>query len=108
MFNLEQVFKKLVDVWRMLLKNRTDGFDFSVNRCKRLNGLGLHSLVLSKASQKIIAIKAEKWSDSAHRFLKLCADSGNAEACFTLGMVSVFVLLFLFIRLSIYAQTQLL
>lgn len=60
--------------------------------CKRLNGLGLHSLVLSKASQKILAIKAEKWSDSAHRFLKLCADSGNAEACFTLGMIRFYCL----------------
>lgn len=60
--------------------------------CKRLNGLGLHSLVLSKASQKILAIKAEKWSDSAHRFLKLCADSGNAEACYTLGMIRFYCL----------------
>ncbi|KAJ6393162.1 hypothetical protein OIU77_022610 [Salix suchowensis] len=53
--------------------------------CKRLNGLGLHSQVLSKASPKSFVIKAKKWSDSAHRFLKLCADAGNAEACYTLG-----------------------
>uniref|UniRef100_A0A2P2L240 MYND-type domain-containing protein n=2 Tax=Rhizophora mucronata TaxID=61149 RepID=A0A2P2L240_RHIMU len=55
--------------------------------CKRLNGIGLHSLVLSKASQKTFAIKAKNWSESAHRFLKLCAAAGNVEACYTLGMI---------------------
>lgn len=60
-------------------------------RCKRLNGLGLHSMVLSKASQKTFSIKAKNWSESAHRFLKQCADSGNVEACYTLGMVSIYL-----------------
>ncbi|KAJ7010074.1 hypothetical protein D5086_000515 [Populus alba] len=60
--------------------------------CRRLNGLGLHSLVLSKASPKSFAIKANNWSDSAHRFLKLCADAGNAEACYTLGMIRFYCL----------------
>ncbi|CAA2975921.1 F-box protein At1g67340 [Olea europaea var. sylvestris] len=60
--------------------------------CKRLNGLGLHSLVLSKASQKMLAVKAKNWSESAHRFLKFCADSGNAEACYTLGMIRFYCL----------------
>ncbi|CAK7336158.1 unnamed protein product [Dovyalis caffra] len=60
--------------------------------CKRLNGLGLHSLILSKASPKTFAIKAKNWSDSAHRFLKLCADAGNAEACYTLGMIRFYCL----------------
>ncbi|XP_051122679.1 F-box protein At1g67340-like [Andrographis paniculata] len=55
--------------------------------CKRLNGLGLNSLVLSKASRKMVAVKAKNWSESAHRFLKLCADAGNAEASYTLGMI---------------------
>ncbi|KAH6768977.1 HCP-like superfamily protein with MYND-type zinc finger [Perilla frutescens var. frutescens] len=60
--------------------------------CKRLNGLGLHSLVLSKASHKMLAVKANNWSESAHRFLKLCADSGNVEACYTLGMIRFYCL----------------
>lgn len=60
--------------------------------CKRLNGLGLHSLVLSKASPKTFAVKAKNWSDSAHRFLKLFADAGNVEACYTLGMIRFYCL----------------
>ncbi|XP_065875298.1 F-box protein At1g67340 [Euphorbia lathyris] len=60
--------------------------------CKRLNGLGLNSLVLSKASQKIFQIQAKNWSDSAHRFLKQCADAGNVEACYTLGMIRFYCL----------------
>ncbi|KAL8161717.1 hypothetical protein V2J09_013206 [Rumex salicifolius] len=54
--------------------------------CKRFNGLGLHSMVLAKASPRVFAVKAKNWSDSAHRFLKLCAEAGNVEACYTLGM----------------------
>ncbi|KAK2636792.1 hypothetical protein Ddye_031584 [Dipteronia dyeriana] len=60
--------------------------------CKRLNGLAQNSLVLSKACQKTFAIKANNWSDSAHRFLKLCADAGNVEACYTLGMIRFYCL----------------
>ncbi|XP_060214189.1 F-box protein At1g67340 [Lycium barbarum] len=60
--------------------------------CKRLNGLGHNSLVLSKASQKMLAIKAQNWSESAHRFLKQCADAGNVEACYTLGMIRFYCL----------------
>ncbi|RDY11847.1 F-box protein, partial [Mucuna pruriens] len=60
--------------------------------CKRLNSLGLHSLVLSKASHKTFSVKAKNWCDSAHRFLKLCADAGNVEACYTLGMIRFYCL----------------
>lgn len=60
--------------------------------CKRLNGLGLHSLVLSKVSPKTFAVKAKNWSESAHRFLKQCADAGNVEACYTLGMIRFYCL----------------
>lgn len=60
--------------------------------CKRMNGLALNSLVLSKASKKTFAIKANNWSESAHRFLKLCADAGNVEACYTLGMIRFYCL----------------
>ncbi|CAL5338143.1 hypothetical protein CsSME_00021620 [Camellia sinensis var. sinensis] len=60
--------------------------------CKRLNALGLHSMVLSKASTKMLAVKAKNWSESAHRFLKQCAESGNVEACYTLGMIRFYCL----------------
>ncbi|PON50665.1 Eukaryotic elongation factor 2 kinase [Parasponia andersonii] len=60
--------------------------------CKRLNGLGLHSMVLSKASQKTFSVKASNWSESTHRFLKQCSDAGNVEACYTLGMIRFYCL----------------
>ncbi|PPS19664.1 hypothetical protein GOBAR_AA00909 [Gossypium barbadense] len=60
--------------------------------CKRLNSFALQPLVLSKASSKLLAIKAENWSESAHRFLKCCADAGNVEACYTLGMIRFYCL----------------
>lgn len=62
--------------------------------CKRLNGLGLNSLVLFKASKRLLALKARNWSESAHRFLKLCADTGNIEACYILGMIRFYCLQF--------------
>lgn len=55
--------------------------------CKRLNGLGLQPVVLSKACHKMLAIKAKNWSESAHRFLVRCVGSGSVEACFILGMI---------------------
>ncbi|KAK9117552.1 hypothetical protein Sjap_016499 [Stephania japonica] len=60
--------------------------------CKRLNGLALHPLVLSKASPKALAVRPKSWSDSAHRFLKLCVDAGNIEASYTLGMIRFYCL----------------
>ncbi|KAB2045665.1 hypothetical protein ERO13_D01G147600v2 [Gossypium hirsutum] len=60
--------------------------------CKRLNSLAVRPLVLSKASPKMFAIKAKSWSESAHRFLKNCADAGNVEACYTLGMILFYCL----------------
>ncbi|GAV80777.1 zf-MYND domain-containing protein/Sel1 domain-containing protein [Cephalotus follicularis] len=60
--------------------------------CKRLNRLGLHPLVLSKAGQKTFAIKPKNWSDSAHRFIKLCVNAANPEACYTLGMIRFYCL----------------
>ncbi|CAA0818329.1 F-box protein [Striga hermonthica] len=60
--------------------------------CKRFKGLSLHSQVLSKACEKMLAVKAKNWSESAHRFLKLCADSGSVEACYTLGMIRFYCL----------------
>ncbi|XP_074303289.1 F-box protein At5g50450-like [Silene latifolia] len=60
--------------------------------CKRFNELALNSIVLSKASPKTFGIKAEKWCDSAHKFLKLCSDSGNVDASYTLGMIRFYCL----------------
>ncbi|KAG6425497.1 hypothetical protein SASPL_115935 [Salvia splendens] len=64
----------------------------AVMTCKRLNGLGMSSIVLSKASRRMLAVKAKSWSESSHRFLKRVADTGNAEACFTLGMIQFYCL----------------
>lgn len=60
--------------------------------CKRLKSLALQSAVLSKASSEMLAVRAKNWTESAHRFLKLCADSGNVEACYTLGMIRFYCL----------------
>ncbi|KAJ9549600.1 hypothetical protein OSB04_022143 [Centaurea solstitialis] len=58
--------------------------------CKRLNRLGLDSFVLTKASPETFAVKAKKWSESAHRFLKRCSDAGNVDASYTLGMIQFY------------------
>ncbi|KAG2280896.1 hypothetical protein Bca52824_052116 [Brassica carinata] len=60
--------------------------------CKRLNRLGLHPMVLSRAGTQTLAVTAEKWSDSAHRFLKLCVNAGNIDACYALGMIRFYCL----------------
>ncbi|CAK7336717.1 unnamed protein product [Dovyalis caffra] len=60
--------------------------------CKRLKRLALNPLVLSKAGVKTFAIKAKRWSDSAHQFLERCVDAGNREALYTLGMIRFYCL----------------
>ncbi|KAJ7945704.1 F-box protein [Quillaja saponaria] len=60
--------------------------------CKRLNRLSAHRLVLSKAGPKVFAIRANKWSELAYRFLKRCANAGNVDACYTLGMIRFYCL----------------
>ncbi|EEF51788.1 F-box protein At1g67340 [Ricinus communis] len=60
--------------------------------CKRLNRLALQPVVLSKAGPQTFAVKAKNWSDSAHRFLKLCINAGNTEASYTLGMIRFYCL----------------
>ncbi|XP_020253910.1 F-box protein At1g67340-like [Asparagus officinalis] len=60
--------------------------------CKRFNGLGVNPMVLAKASAKSLAVRAKNWSEQAHRFLKRCADSGNLEACYILGMIKFYCL----------------
>ena len=44
-------------------------------------------MVLARASPRCLAVRAKAWSDDAHRFLQRCADAGNLEACYLLGMV---------------------
>ncbi|KAL1328578.1 hypothetical protein HN51_038415 [Arachis hypogaea] len=84
----------VISIFCKLSSSATSPSDF-VNvliTCRRLNSLGLHSLVLSKASPRTFSIRAKNWCDSAHRFLKQCADAGNVEACYTLGMIRFYCL----------------
>ncbi|KAL9689121.1 hypothetical protein QQ045_033553 [Rhodiola kirilowii] len=60
--------------------------------CKRMNSLVQNSMVLAKASKNALTIKAKSWSENAHRFLKICSDSGNVEASYTLGMIRFYCL----------------
>nr|BAO45875.1 MYND type zinc finger protein [Acacia mangium] len=60
--------------------------------CKRLNQLGLNRLVLSRAGEKMIAVKAKSWSEYAHRFLRRCVGAGNVHASYTLGMIRFYCL----------------
>ncbi|PAN26798.1 hypothetical protein PAHAL_5G039200 [Panicum hallii] len=60
--------------------------------CKRLNELGGHDMVFAKASAASLAVKAAAWSEPAQRFLKRCADAGNLEACYILGMIRFYCL----------------
>ncbi|KAF8648607.1 hypothetical protein HU200_064651 [Digitaria exilis] len=61
-------------------------------RCKRLNELGGHDMVFAKASPASLAVRAASWSEPAQRFLKRCADAGNLEACYILGMIRFYCL----------------
>ncbi|KAG0456602.1 hypothetical protein HPP92_024390 [Vanilla planifolia] len=60
--------------------------------CRRFNRLGMHPVVLSKLSAKGTAVRADNWCESAHRFLKRCADAGSLEASYTLGMIKFYCL----------------
>ncbi|CAJ2668071.1 unnamed protein product [Trifolium pratense] len=84
----------VLSVLTKLISTATSPSDFIsvLITCKRLNGLSLNSSVLSKASNKTLSVKAKNWSDSAQRFLKRCADAGNIEACYTLGMIRFYCL----------------
>jgi hypothetical protein len=46
-------------------------------------------VVLARASPRCLAVRAKAWSDDAHRFLQRCADDGNLDACYLLGMVQI-------------------
>ncbi|KAJ7299586.1 hypothetical protein O6H91_05G060300 [Diphasiastrum complanatum] len=55
--------------------------------CRKFCASATHQQVLASAAIPAFAMKAQNWSDGAHRFLKKCADAGNVEACYTLGMI---------------------
>ncbi|KAJ4766002.1 hypothetical protein LUZ62_031291 [Rhynchospora pubera] len=54
---------------------------------KRFSVLGVDQQVLAKASGKAMCVRAKNWSDSSEKFLRRCADAGNLEACYFLGMI---------------------
>ncbi|KAK3142812.1 hypothetical protein QOZ80_4BG0351930 [Eleusine coracana subsp. coracana] len=60
--------------------------------CKRFRALGQSKVVLARASPRCLAVRADAWSDDAHRFLQRCADAGNLEACYLLGMIRFYCL----------------
>ncbi|WVZ85287.1 hypothetical protein U9M48_032232 [Paspalum notatum var. saurae] len=60
--------------------------------CKRFRELGQSKVVLARASPRCVAVRAKAWSDDAHRFLQRCADAGNLEACYLLGMIRFYCL----------------
>jgi hypothetical protein len=62
-------------------------------------------MVFAKASPASLAVKAAAWSEPVQRFLKRCADAGNLEACYILGMVRLDEQIFvdLIVRFDIHA-----
>ncbi|KAJ7519153.1 hypothetical protein O6H91_20G025200 [Diphasiastrum complanatum] len=60
--------------------------------CRRFCAAARHPVVLANVVIPGLAVKADSWSDGAHRFLKQCAVAGNVEACYTLGMIQFFCL----------------
>uniref|UniRef100_A0A1J3G817 F-box protein n=1 Tax=Noccaea caerulescens TaxID=107243 RepID=A0A1J3G817_NOCCA len=84
----------VITILRKLSSSASSPADFLsvLITCKRLNRLGLHPLVLSRAGTQTLAVTAEKWSDSAHKFLKRCVNAGNIDACFALGMIRFYCL----------------
>ncbi|KAF7008945.1 hypothetical protein CFC21_023588 [Triticum aestivum] len=64
----------------------------AIMTCKRFRELGQSKVVLAKVSPRCLAVRAKSWSDSAHRFLQGCADAGNLDACYLLGMIRFYCL----------------
>lgn len=58
--------------------------------CRRFYSVAKDPQVLAHASAGVLAVKASKWSEGAHLFMKSCADAGNMEACYTLGMIQFY------------------
>ncbi|TVU25410.1 hypothetical protein EJB05_27905, partial [Eragrostis curvula] len=60
--------------------------------CRRFRELAAHPAVLSRASAAAVAVRASRWSEPAHQFLRRCAAAGNLHACYFLGMVRFYCL----------------
>lgn len=60
--------------------------------CKRFNRLGVDPTVLAGAGSNLFKIRAKKWSESAHRFLKQCVNASSIEARYFLGMIRFYCL----------------
>uniref|UniRef100_A0A0D9W443 MYND-type domain-containing protein n=1 Tax=Leersia perrieri TaxID=77586 RepID=A0A0D9W443_9ORYZ len=60
--------------------------------CKRFRELGESKEVAARASPRCLAVRATAWSDAAHRFLQRCANAGNLDACYLLGMIRFYCL----------------
>ncbi|KAJ3671879.1 hypothetical protein LUZ60_007958 [Juncus effusus] len=58
--------------------------------CKRFEALVMDKFVLAKATGKSVWISPKSWSEPAHRFLTQCADAGNIEAIYFLGMIEFY------------------
>ncbi|RLN27506.1 F-box protein [Panicum miliaceum] len=67
----------------------TVGMAVLVCRCKRFMKLGQSKVVFARVSTWCLAVRAKAWSDDAHRMRQRCADAGNLEACYLLGMVKI-------------------
>lgn len=64
----------------------------AIMTCKRFRELAQSKVVLTKASPRCLAVRAKSWSDAAHRFLQRCADAGNLDASYLLGMIRFYCL----------------
>ncbi|KAH9310122.1 hypothetical protein KI387_038033 [Taxus chinensis] len=61
--------------------------------CRRFSCVAKDPQVLVHASIGVLGVKASKWSEESHRFLKQCADAGNREASYILGMIQFYCLM---------------
>ncbi|KAH9314190.1 hypothetical protein KI387_022817 [Taxus chinensis] len=61
--------------------------------CKRFCSAASHEKVLVHASMGALTVKASKWSEESHKFLRLCAETGNPEARYMLGMIQFYCLM---------------
>ncbi|XP_047069971.1 F-box protein At5g50450-like [Lolium rigidum] len=64
----------------------------AIMTCKRFRELAQSKVVLTKASPRCLAVRAKTWSDTAHQFLQRCADAGNLDASYLLGMIRFYCL----------------
>jgi hypothetical protein len=64
---------------------------FVISSCKRIRKLAREPIVLRNVSHHAFSVHASSWCDRAHQFLSHCAEAGNMDACYMLGMVCAIV-----------------